>query len=86
MGMAPDNVKGEYIVEFQQHGASVKVSAIDPVTMTEVSIVGPSSIGQEELKRTALQKLHYVMNKKDGRVVTENSSAPDIPKKPGIIV
>lgn len=84
--MAPDNVKGEYIVEFQQHGASVKVSAIDPVTMTEVSIVGPSSVGQEELKRTALQKLHYVMNKKNGRAASKNTPAPDAPKKPGIVV
>jgi hypothetical protein len=78
--------KKEYIVEFQQHGASVKVSVMDPVSMTEVSIVGPSSIGQEELKRTALQKLHYVMNKKAGRPAADSAAAPDMPKKPGIIV
>ncbi|MDF2366483.1 hypothetical protein [Sneathiella sp.] len=84
--MSPDNAKGEYIVEFQQHGSSVKVSAIDPVTMMEVSIVGPSSVGQEELKRTALAKLHYVMNKKNGRPAPENNSAPAVPKKPGIVV
>ncbi len=84
--MSPDNAKGEYIVEFQQHGSSVKVSAIDPVTMMEVSIVGPSSVGQEELKRTALAKLHYVMSKKDGGAATENTPTLDTPKKPGIVV
>ena len=84
--MSSDNAKGEYIVEFQQHGSSVKVSVIDPVTMTEVSIVGPSTAGQEELKRTALQKLHYVMSKKDARPDAKSNSAPGVPKKPGIIV
>lgn len=78
--------KSDYIVEFQQHGTSVKVSVIDPTTMLEVSIVGPSSVGQEELKRTALQKLHYVMNKKKAGPATKHDPAPDVPKKPGIIV
>ncbi|WP_288900835.1 hypothetical protein [uncultured Sneathiella sp.] len=78
--------KSEYIVEFQQHGTSVKVSVIDPRTMLEVSIVGPSSAGQEELKRTALAKLQYVMNKKKGQPATEKTSALDTPKKPGIVV
>jgi len=54
----------EVIFEFQTIGGSVKVSAIDARTGTEVSIVGPSGIGDESLKRTALQKLEYVMNKK----------------------
>jgi hypothetical protein len=30
-------------LEFQAIGASVKVSAIDPVSLLEVSIVGPAS-------------------------------------------
>lgn len=88
--MPSDNAKGEYIVEFQQHGSSVKVSVIDPVSITEVSIVGPSSVGQEELKRTALQKLHYVMNKRAGRAPAEPDPAPApsgrTPGKSGIIV
>ena len=81
--MSPDDNKGEYIVEFQQHGASVKVSVIDTATMTEVSIVGPSSAGQEELKRAALQKLHYVLAKKG---MPDEASPPPANKKPGIIV
>ena len=81
--MTSQEGKGEYIVEFQQHGTSVKVSVMDTATMTEVSIVGPSSAGQEELKRAALQKLLYVLGKKDRR----DEATPATPiKKPGIIV
>jgi Domain of unknown function (DUF6898) len=74
----------EYIVEFHQHGSSVKVSAIDPVTMTEVSIVGPSSAGQTELSRAAVQKLLFVLNKAKG--ATSESPPSDKPPKSGIIV
>ena len=56
---------GEVIIEFHYVGNAVKVSAIDPVTLTEVSIVGSPEIGEEELKRTAIRKLEYVLAKKD---------------------
>ena len=74
----------EYIVEFEQHGSSVKVSAIDPVTLTEVSIVGPSSAGQAELSRAAVQKLLFVLNKEKGE--PKDSPQSDFPAKSGIIV
>ncbi|MEH6526860.1 MAG: hypothetical protein V7723_12375 [Sneathiella sp.] len=74
----------EYIVEFHQHGSSVKVSAIDPQTLTEVSLVGPSSAGQEELSRAAVQKLLFVLNK--GKTETPQNPASHDPKKSGIIV
>lgn len=82
--MSKDDASTEYIVEFDQHGASVKVSAIDPVTMTEVSIVGPSSAGQEELSRAAVQKLLFVLNK--GKAKRSQNPVSSDPKKPGIIV
>jgi len=53
----------EYIVEFYAVGNSVKVSAIDPETLTEVSIVGSPKATKAELKKLAVQKLEYVMNK-----------------------
>ncbi len=52
------------IIEFRRIGASVKVSAIDPETLIEVSIVGPASAGEEELTRNVLKKLEYVLAKK----------------------
>ena len=53
----------EVILEYQQIGNSVRVAAVDPDTLTEVSIVGSASAGLETLKRTAIRKLEYVLAK-----------------------
>lgn len=55
--------EGGYIVEFHQIGGSVKVTAFDPVTLTEVSIVGPSNAPREHLSKTAVRKLLYMLGK-----------------------
>ena len=52
-----------YIIEYYQLGNSVKVSAIDPETGKEVSIVGPATQSRKELARVAVQKLEYMLNK-----------------------
>jgi hypothetical protein len=52
-----------YIIEFTQIGGSVKVTAIDPKTMTEVSIVGGAHYSQEFLTRQVVKKLKYVLGK-----------------------
>jgi hypothetical protein len=54
----------EVIIEFHQVGDYVKVSAMDVVTLTEVSLVGDPSAGEAELTRIALRKLKYVLDKK----------------------
>ena len=64
--MARDTAR-QVIVEFIPVGSYVKVSAIDPKTGTEVSIVGDPKQGNEALKRTAVRKLLYVLNKKTKR-------------------
>jgi hypothetical protein len=53
----------EVILEYQQIGNSVRVAAVDPDTLTEVSIVGSASAGLETLKRTAIRKLEYMLAK-----------------------
>lgn len=55
--------KREVILEYQQIGNAVRVAAIDPDTLTEVSIMGSASAGIEVLNRTAIQKLNYVLEK-----------------------
>ncbi|MBL41334.1 MAG: hypothetical protein CMM49_01595 [Rhodospirillaceae bacterium] len=57
----------EYLFEFNWVGAYVKVSAIDPVTNIEVSIVGASNTNEVELKRIAINKLEYVIEKNKKR-------------------
>ena len=54
----------EIIFEFVPSGAYVKVSAVDPASTTEVSIVGDPAAGEATLKRIAEQKLRYVMERK----------------------
>lgn len=58
-----DTAKTGYIIEFTRIGNSTKVSAIDPESGTEVSIVGPSSAPRQSLTQNAINKLHYVLEK-----------------------
>jgi hypothetical protein len=53
--------QGDAIIEFQTIGQAVKVSAIDPVTLTEVSIVAPSSATERDMTAAVLRKLRYVL-------------------------
>lgn len=55
--------RGQYLVEFIQVGVSVKVSAVDPVSGREVSIIGPASASRDQLTRVAVNKLEYVLAK-----------------------
>jgi hypothetical protein len=48
---------------FYTSSRSVKVIAIDPITGTEVVMVGDKNQGESVLKRLAARKLHYVLNK-----------------------
>lgn len=54
----------EVIIELQPVGNIVKVSAVDTLTLTEVSIQGPANAGEEMLKRNAIKRLEYVLKKK----------------------
>jgi hypothetical protein len=53
-----------YIIEFHRVGNAVKVTAMDPATLTEVSIMGPPSVGDTELTRLVVRKLEYVLAKR----------------------
>ena len=53
----------EILFEFRQIGNYVKVSAIDPVTNTEVAIVGSARMSKQALQASALRKLRYVLEK-----------------------
>ena len=52
------------IIEFIQVGAYVKVSAVDPVSLVEVSIVGDPSASRNTLEQNAIKKLKFVLAKK----------------------
>ncbi|WP_081649651.1 DUF6898 family protein [Fodinicurvata sediminis] len=67
----------EALIEFIRVGAYVKVSAVDPETLIEVSIVGQPSRGEAALKELAVKKLEYVLRKKGLRPsINDAGSAP----------
>ena len=51
----------EVIFEFYRLGNSVKVSAVDTETLTEVSVVGPVTASEATLRNNALRKLEFVL-------------------------
>ncbi len=53
----------EVLFEFRPQGRFVKVMAIDPVTKTEISIVGDATATPDTLKRIAINKLKYVLSR-----------------------
>lgn len=52
------------LIEYIPQGAYTKVTAIDPKSGVEVSIVGDSKATQAELNRIVVQKLRFVLAKK----------------------
>ena len=55
------------IIEMVPQGAYVRVSAFDPATLTEVSIVGAACAGHVQLERMVLRKLDWVLKKRGVR-------------------
>jgi hypothetical protein len=53
--------EGEAIIEFHAIGNTVKVSAIDAATLTEVSIVAPAGAAERDMTEAVLRKLRYVL-------------------------
>lgn len=52
------------ILEFITKGRYVKVTAVDPNTGIEATIVGDPTAGREALEQLAIQKLRYVLSKR----------------------
>ncbi len=70
-----------YIVEILQVGNSLKVSAVDPVTGREVSIIAPVNASEADLHRAAVQKLEFVLGRDKGKRRREDGG-----KRPGTLV
>jgi hypothetical protein len=73
--MQSETDPGEVILEFAQIGALIRVSAMEPRSLTEVVIYGPASAGEAALRRTVLHKLEYVLARHGtGRPLIERSA------------
>jgi hypothetical protein len=63
----------EALLEFYRIGNVVKVTAVDPVSLIEVAIVGDPRAGETALAHAAVRKLRYVL----GRRRKAPRAAPD---------
>lgn len=57
-----DEDLGEVIFEFKRSGQFLRLTAMHADSLTEVVVVGPMVGGAELMRRTALQKLRYVLS------------------------
>ena len=55
------------IIETTRIGHAAKVTAVDPVTLKEVSLTGPSNYDMRALGLMAARKLRYVLDKEGKR-------------------
>ncbi len=69
---------GEVLFEFVTQGNYVKVVAVDPVTNTEITLVGDRRAGRTALENAAIQKLKYVINKNAGEATTQELQDDDL--------
>ena len=63
--MSQKHTPQQVIFEFRQIGTAIKVSAVDVATGTEVTVQGAASANRKELEQVALQKLRYILSKKN---------------------
>jgi hypothetical protein len=55
--------KNSYIIESYQVGGSLKVTAIDPVTALEATVIVPTNTTKDDAQQLAVRKLEYVLKK-----------------------
>jgi hypothetical protein len=64
--MADRNDRGEVIIEFVRLGGLVRVSALEPQSLVEVTLQGPAAAGEAVLREAVLRKLDYVLARRRG--------------------
>ncbi len=59
--------ESEVLIEFHHLGNVVKVTAVDPRSLLEASIVGDPAMGEAALSHAAIRKLRYVLERRQAR-------------------
>ena len=75
--------RGEIYIEYIQVGQTMKVTAVDAATGTEVVIMGPVSATQSQLQKVAVQKLQMQLKKAESEGEAEDSAAGGAPATKG---
>ena len=55
----------EVLFEYMRSGSSIKVTAIEPETGVEAVVVVPVGLSEQQMQARAMQKLLYVLKKKE---------------------
>lgn len=72
-GQGPAMDESRILLEFHRVGNAVKVSAVDPDSLVEASIVGDPALGEQALAKLAIRKLRYVLGR---RARTRDEESP----------
>lgn len=72
----------EVLFEYFNVGNAVRVCAIDPITNTEVVVVGSAYMSPYTLKMNAMRKLKYVLAKKQADRQREKDRTTSAAKLP----
>lgn len=64
------------LLEFHRVGNAVKVTAVDPASLVEASIVGDPALGEQALANVAIRKLRYVLGRCAGAKDERGPSDP----------
>jgi len=70
----PDVGLREVLYEFAKVGKHLRVTAIDPRTGIEVTMIADPRYGEVLIKRLAARKLAYVISKKRGNRIRGNEA------------
>lgn len=65
--MGSEEHNNGYIIEYVSIGGSVKVTAFDPKTLIEATVIAPASLTPKEQSDLAVRKLHYLLEKKKNK-------------------
>ena len=65
--MGDEGERGAVIIEFVRLGGLVRVSALDPASLVEVTLQGPAAAGEAALRQAVLRKLDYVLARQRAR-------------------
>jgi len=70
------------LIEFHHVGNAVKVTAVDPKSLLEVTIVGDPAAGEAALTRAVVNKLRYVLARRE-RPKTQADAPPPGTRRDG---
>lgn len=74
------------LLEFHRVGNVVKVTAVDPQSLVEATIVGDPAAGEQALAGAAIRKLRYILDRRAGKKETNEHAGRQRDGRGGTLV